>query len=245
MAKVAKEDGIIILATVAARGGSKGVKNKNTRDLLGKPLIAYTIEQVMRWGKYDKFIVSTDSKEISKIALEYGADVPFMRPAELATDTAAKLDVLRHALIKAESYYNIKFDALLDLDATSPIRTEEDIENIVTLFKEKKPDCIFSVVKARRNPYFNMVEKTFNGRIKLCKKIPAYITRRQDAPLVYEMNASMYVYSREYLLNKNNKTPFANRALLFEMKDLSRIDIDTELDFRLIEFLIKESVVKI
>ena len=90
------------LAIVAARGGPKGLKNKNIRDLLGKPLIAYTIEQIVNWGKFDKFIVSTDSKRIAEIARGYGVEVPFMRPAELATDKAGKLDVLRHAFIEAE-----------------------------------------------------------------------------------------------------------------------------------------------
>lgn len=232
-----------ILAVVAARAGSKGVKNKNIRKLLNKPLIAYTIEQVLKWRKFDKFIVSTDSKDIAEIAKHYGADVPFLRPRELATDTANKMDVLRHAFIETEKHYNVRFDALLDLDATAPIRTVEDIENIIDLFKKKKPDCVFSVVRAHRNPYFNMVEKQKDGSVRVCKELPSQITRRQDVPLVYEMNASMYVYNRDFLLDRNNKIPYAKRALAYEMSQVSRVDIDTEIDFKFIEFLIKRGIV--
>ena len=234
-----------ILATIAARGGSKGVKNKNIRNLLGKPLIAYTIEQVIKWGKFDKFIVSTDSRKIADIAGQYGAEVPFLRPAELATDTAGKLGVLRHALVESEKYYNIKFSILLDLDVTAPIRTVEDIDNIVELFKEKRPDCAFSVVKARRNPYFNMVEKKPDGTVKICKDFPVAITRRQDAPEIYDMNASLYVYDREFLLDTANKTLCSKKALIYEMGELSAIDIDREIDFKLVEFLVKEGIVKL
>ena len=231
-----------ILATIAARGGSKGVKNKNIRNLLGKPLIAYTIEQVIQWGKFGKFIVSTDSKEIADIAIRYGAEVPFIRPAELASDTAGKVDVLRHALIESEGYYNIKFDALLDLDATAFIRTTEDIENIVRIFKEKRPDCIFSVVKSHKNPYFNMVEEKEDGTVTVCKQFSNGIYRRQDTPKVYEMNASMYVYDRKFLLDANNKMPYSKKALIYEMGELSSFDIDSEIDFKFVEFLLKEGI---
>lgn len=234
-----------ILAVVAARGGSKGVKDKNIRNLLGKPLIAYTIEQVIRWAKFEKFIVSTDSEAIAKVARDYGAQVPFLRPAELATDTTIKMDALRHAFIQAERNYGARFDAMLDLDATSPIRTAEDIENIVRIFSLNKPDCVFSVVKARKNPYFNMVEKQNNGTVRPCKESGSGIARRQDAPLVYDMNASMYVYDRDFLLDTNNKMPYAKNSLVYEMGDLSRLDIDSEMDFQFIEFLVSKGMVKI
>ena len=132
-----------ILATVAARGKSKGVKNKNIRNLLGRPLISYTIEQLNRWGKFDKFIVSTDSKKIAAIARCYGVEVPFMRPAKLAGDNAAKIDVLRHALLEAEKYYNMRFDVLVDLDATAPIRQISDLDKCLKIFKEQKPKTFY------------------------------------------------------------------------------------------------------
>ncbi|MFH1305120.1 MAG: acylneuraminate cytidylyltransferase family protein [Candidatus Omnitrophota bacterium] len=235
-----------ILATIAARGGSKGVKNKNIRPLVGKPLIVYTIEQVKKWGRFDGFIVSTDSPEIADVAVRHGAETPFLRPPQLATDTAGKMDVLRHALRKAEEHYGMKFDALLDLDATAPIRTVEDIENAVSLFRNKRPDCVFSAVKARKNPYFNMVEEDSNGFAVLCKEAPRQkVSRRQDAPAVFDMNASIYVYDRDFLLDENNMTPYAKNALISEMSGLSAVDIDTETDLKFIEFLIKEGIVKL
>ena len=234
-----------ILAVIAARGGSKGVKNKNIRVLAEKPLISYTIEQAIKWGKFDKFIVSTDSKAIADIALSYGAEVPFMRPARLADDNIGKIEVLRHALIESEEYYKMRFDLLLDLDATSPVRTVKDIDNIVKLSEEKKADTVFSVIKARKNPYFNMVEKRPDGSVVLSKKPLQSIKRRQDAPEVYEMNASMYVYRREFLLDVNNSMPYSKTAYAYEMSEPCVIDIDTEIDFRFIEFLVKEGTIKL
>jgi CMP-N-acetylneuraminic acid synthetase len=234
-----------ILAVIAARGGSKGVKDKNIRTLAGKPLILYTIEQVIKWGKFDKFIVSTDSKAIANIALSYGAEVPFMRPATLADDNIGKIEVLRYTLIESEKYYKMRFDILLDLDATSPIRTVKDIDNIVKLFKEKKADSVFSVTNARKNPYFNMVEKQLDGSVVLSKKPLQSIKRRQDAPEVYEMNASMYVYKRKFLLDVNNSLPYSKTAYVYEMNESGAIDIDTEINFRFIEFLVKEGAIKL
>lgn len=234
-----------ILCAICARGGSKRIKGKNIRPLLGKPLIAYTIEQALRWGKAMHVIVSTDSEEIAGIAKRYGAETPFIRPVELAGDNVGKLDVLRHALSEAEAHYDARFDILLDLDATAPIRSVKDIDNIVKLFKGKKTDCVFSVVKARRNPYFNMVEKHRDGTVKVCKKAHSTVLTSQSAPSVYEMNASMYVYSRDFLLDPANKTPYSKTSYAYEMDEIAGVDIDSEIDFKFIEFLVKEGVVKL
>lgn len=229
-----------ILATIAARAGSKGAKGKNARNLLGKPLISYTIEQLLRWGKFDAFIVSTDSEDIADIARRHGVDVPFMRPAELSTDITGKQDVLRHALIAAEKHYSTRFDGLLDCDATAPIRTVHDIERIVEIFKDKQPNCIFSVIKARKNPYFNMVEIQNNGLAMPCKRLARDVKRRQDAPVVYQMNASLYIYRRDFLLDSENTMPYSKGAMVYEMEEESAFDIDSEFDFKLIEFLMRE-----
>jgi len=235
-----------LLAIIAARGGSKGVKNKNIRLLAGKPLIAYSIEQVLRWGGFTKFIVSTDSPEIADVSRRYGAEVPFLRPPEFATDIAGKMSALRNALQMAETHYEMTFDAVLDVDATAPVRTVADIEAIVQLFQSKECDCVFSVVKAHRNPYFNMVELQPDGTVKLCKTQPFQVTSRQSAPVVYDMNASLYVYAREFLLNEQyHLVSTAQTAYAYDMDELSRFDIDSELDFRFIEFLIKEGIVSL
>ena len=234
-----------ILGVIAARGGSKGVVGKNVRFLAGKSLIAYSIEQMNRWGKYKKFIVSTDSQEIAEVSRKWGAEVPFMRPPELAGDDTGKLKVLRHAFLEAEKYYGMRFDILVDLDATSPVRTVKDIENMLDVFKKKKADCVFSVVKARKNPYFNMIEENDDGTARVCKKASLNIGTRQTAPTVYEMNASIYIYSREYLLDEKINNPYSGRSFAYQMQEESSTDIDTERDFDFIEYLVKTGKVKL
>ena len=231
----------MLLAIIAARGGSKGVKNKNVRELAGKPLITHTIEQLKQWGKFDKLIVSTDSEDIAKVARNYDIEIPFMRPQELANDSVGKLDVLRHALCESEKIYNLRFDIILDLDVTAPIRTEEDIDKAVNMFKEKNVNCVFSAVKSQKSPYFNMAEIDAQGMAIICKQLPQQVLRRQDCPVVYAMNASIYVYSREFLLDKTNKSVFSGRASIYEMSEISAVDIDSELDFKHVEFLMNSN----
>lgn len=232
-----------ILVTIAARGGSKGVKNKNIRELCGKPLIAYTIEQALKWGKASKVLVSTDSAEIAGAAKRFGAEAPFLRPPELSTDTAPKVPVVRHAWREAEKLYGETYDFVVDLDATAPLRKIADIEASVRTAVEKKSATLFSVVPAHKNPYFNMVELGAGGWAGLCKKPAAGVTRRQDAPEVYDMNASIYVYSREFLAG-GSPTVLTERSAVHVMDELSGVDIDREVDFKFVEFLIKEGLWK-
>lgn len=234
-----------LLATICARGGSKGVKNKNIRLLAGKPLIAHTIEQLKRWGKASEIVVSTDSLEIASIAKDYGAMVPFMRPDELATDAIGKIPVIRHALRESENILHKTYEAVIDLDATAPIRTLKDLENCYRLFIEKKPDTLFSVVSAHKNPYFNMVEEDSSGYVHLCKTTQNGISRRQDVPPVYNMNASIYFYQRDYLLNEANQSAISQKSRLYVMDPLSAFDIDREIDFQFIEFLINQKMVNL
>ncbi len=232
-----------ILLTVAARGGSKGVKNKNIRELCGKPLIAHTILQAKRWGKAEKIVCSTDSKEIAQVASEYGAQVPFMRPDEIATDKAGKIDALRHALKTMEERDNKKYSILVDLDATAPVRTTDDIERALQLFLDKRPDVVVSVTSCRKNPYYNMLEVGEDGYARVVKRLEERLVRRQDAPVVFDMNASIYVYDREFLLDEKNTSPLSGRTLPVEMDEWTAFDIDTEVDFQLIEFLTQKKLV--
>ncbi len=233
-----------ILCTICARGGSKGVKNKNIRPLLGKPLIAHTIKQALKWGKAKHVIVSTDSQIIADIARDNGAEVPFIRPSKLATDNAPKLLSIRHALVECERLNNEKYDIVVDLDATSPLRHIEDLDNCLKLFIEKKAKTLFSVVRAHRNPYFNMVERKKNGFVKLCKKLPANIVRRQDAPEVFDMNASIYFFRRGFLINPSHLMPFSDKTAVYVMSEFSAYDVDREIDFKFIESLLKEGAWK-
>ena len=230
-----------LLITICARGGSKGVKGKNIRTLAGKPLIYYTIKQAKNWGKAKHIVVSTDSKEIAQTAKKYEAEVPFIRPQDLATDSAGKVAVVKHALITCEEIFREKYVAVMDLDVTSPVRRIEDLENAYKLFLEKRPRTLFSVVHSHRNPYFNMVEETLDKKVSLIKQ--GNFTRRQDAPKVYDMNASIYIYDRRYLLDENDPSSISDNSIIYLMDEISRIDIDSELDFKFIEFLVKENII--
>lgn len=232
-----------ILLIIAARGGSKGVPDKNIRVVGGLPLLVHSILQAKKWGKASHIICSTDSEKIAKVALQHGAEVPFMRPAELSGDKVGKLDVIRHALIKMEEKTGDKYPIIIDLDATAPIRKVTDIDGALSLFIEKKPKTVFSVVVARKSPYFNMVETNAKGYVELVKKPSASVLRRQDAANVFDMNASIYVYDRNYLIDENNMSAISDRSLAWVMEDSSSIDIDSELDFQFIEYLMSKGLV--
>ena len=234
-----------ILVVICARAGSKGVKKKNIRPLLGKPLIGYSIETALKWKKACHVIVSTDSREIKDVALEFGAEVPFIRPPELANDRATKGDTIFHALQCCEELFNNRFEIIVDLDVTAPLRAVKDLDNCLEIFLSKKPKTLFSVVEANKNPYFNMVERKENGYYSLV--IPFkndanenYIYRRQDTPVVFSMNASIYFYDRSYLISSKRKSPFTEKTCIYKMDEISGIDIDTELDFKKTEFLMSQ-----
>jgi CMP-N-acetylneuraminic acid synthetase len=231
-----------VLATVCARGGSKRIKNKNIKNLNGKPLIFYTIDVLKKWGKADKIICSTDSKEIAEIANLYGAETPFMRPKELATDTARKLPVIQHAVKFCEKEYNTSYDIIIDMDPTAPIRKISDLENAMNKFLNSNADVLYSVCKARKSPYFNMVELDENGYAHISKPPKTEIFRLQDSPEVYEMNASIYIFDRDFLINTNSI--HSGKAIVYVMDDVSSFDIDRDIDFQFIEFLLKKGVFK-
>jgi len=236
--------GCNILCTICARGGSKGVKNKNIRPLSGKPLIAHTIEQALRWGRAKHVIVSTDSKDIADVARAYHAEVPFIRPERLAADNAPKVPSIRHALIESEKLFKEKYNIIVDLDVSAPLRRIKDIDNCLKMFLGKRPKTLFSITPSRKNPYFNMVEKRGDGFVELSKKPPKAVIARQRAPKVYSINGSIYLYSRDFLLNPKNILPFSDKTAVYVMGELSARDIDTEIDFKFIEFLIREGIWK-
>ncbi|MBF0386261.1 MAG: acylneuraminate cytidylyltransferase family protein [Candidatus Omnitrophica bacterium] len=232
-----------ILMVVCARGGSKGVKNKNIRLLCGKPLIAYSLEHCKAWGRAAHIIVSTDSSEIAEIALRWGAEVPFMRPPELATDTAPKVPVIRHALLSAEAYYGSQFDVVVDIDASAPLRTVRDIEGAFQAFCFGEVDTVFSVVPAHRNPYFNMVEEGLDGYCQLVKPLPGVITSRQIAPKVFDLNASIYFYKSDYLRDLAVLSPISRKSKVYVMDPICARDIDSEEDFNYVEYLVQRGLV--
>lgn len=225
------------ICTICARGGSKGVKGKNTRPLLGKPLIAYSIEQAQASGLFDAIAVSSDSDLILNVAKEHGAEYLIKRPSELASDQAAKLPAIRHCVAEVERQRNGIFDTIVDLDATSPLRLVEDIGNAVVLLEESSAGNIITGMPSRRSPYFNLVELNEKGLVELSKPLKTPVVRRQDAPKCYDMNASIYVWQHEALFRSNSI--FNDDTRLYVMPEERSVDIDTELDFKMVEFLMQ------
>lgn len=224
------------ICTICARGGSKGVKNKNLRELLGKPLIAHSILQAKESGIFDVIAVSSDSDEILRVAKQYGADYIIKRPDELATDTAAKVPVMQHCVREVEKLTNMTFDIITDIDATSPLRTVEDLKNAVQkLEKHEFAKNLITAAPARRSPYFNLVEETNGGFVQLSKPLSNVIVRRQDAPKSYDMNASIYVWKREAFFEGHSV--FTESTLLYVMPEERSQDIDSELDFEIVQLL--------
>lgn len=222
---------------IGARGGSKGVAGKNIRPLLGKPLIAWSIEQALACPEIDRVVISTDSPAIAEVARACGAEVPFMRPAELASDTAGKWEVWQHALQACEAHYGEAIDLFVDLDCTSPLRDVEDISRAIAQFRSSDVDAVFSVCEARKNPYFNMLEVD-DGYLRICKALPKPIVRRQDAPRVYEHVASIYVLSPDYL--RRGTGLLSGRTHGYDIGTAKSPDIDSEFDFEFVEYLMKK-----
>jgi CMP-N,N'-diacetyllegionaminic acid synthase len=223
------------LCSICARGGSKGVKNKNIKTMKGKPLIALTIKQALDSKLFDSVAVSSDSDDILAAAKAAGASILVKRPAELATDEAAKIPVIRHCLLECEEKMGHEFDLIVDLDCTSPLRTVDDIKACVELINDDSATNVLTAAPARRSPYFNLLEKKTDGSIDLAKKPPGTIVRRQDAPPCYDMNASVYVWKRKVLIESN--TLFMNGTKLYVMPEERSIDIDSDLDFEFVTFL--------
>jgi CMP-N-acetylneuraminic acid synthetase len=229
-----------ITCVIGARGGSQGVPGKNIRPLLGKPLIAWSIEQALACPRIRRVVVSTDSPAIAEVARAHGAEVPFMRPAELATSTAGKWEVWQHALQACDAHYaGEPVDLFVDLDCTSPLREVDDISRAIEQF-ERSPgvDAVFSVCEARKNPYFNMLEAEEDGRLRICKALPKPLVRRQDAPQVLEHVASVYVLSPAYL--RRGTGLLSGRTQGYLMAPERSLDIDCEFDFELVEYLMRK-----
>lgn len=230
------------LATIGARGGSKGVPGKNLRLIAGRPLIGHTIAQALACKFLDRLVVSTDSPEIAAAARTLGADVPFLRPAELARDNSPKVPVLQHAVAFVEAELGHKVDLVVDLDVTAPLRTLEEIRVCWEMVQEPETDIVFTVCTAEKNPYFNMVELV-DGYAQPSKKAPTEITRRQDAPAVYALNASIYAWRRDHLMKDGRLYGPKTRVML--MPPERSHDIDGPLDLAFLEFLVREGHVRL
>lgn len=224
----------LTIATICARGGSRGLPGKNIRPLLGKPLIVYTIEQALVQPQIDRVFVSTDAPDIAAVAAAAGAEVPFLRPAHLATHDAAKVPVIEHLATWISSHIG-SIGRIVDLDPTSPLREGSDIEACLAMLDDQT-DTVITGYAAEKNPYFNMVETHSNGFVGLVKALPGRVTCRQAAPQVYAMNASIYCWHSHTLC----KGLWQGRTRLHVMPRERSIDIDSPIDFELVELLMRK-----
>ena len=230
-----------ILITICARGGSKGIPGKNIKLINGKPLIDYTIKVANLFkDKFNcKISLSTDDDKIKAVAVKSGIFTNYNRPEYLATDTAGKIETLKDLLYYEETLVDYKYDFILDLDVTSPLRTVEDLEKALELLiASKDAKNLFSVNQAARNPYFNMVEKNISGFYSLVKTNPdGSVMTRQLAPLVFDLNASFYWYKRSFF-NLCEKSAITDKSLIYEMKHVC-FDLDHPIDFLFMEYLLQ------
>lgn len=234
-----------ILFTLCGRAGSKGVKGKNARDFLDVPLVWYSMANIAlymeKYGQGDdiKVVLNTDSEPLKDLVRKVkGVPVTIIhREESLAGDKVPKVAVILDSLNKAEELFARKFDMVVDLDITSPLRTVEDVKNAIGRKKQRNDvDVVYSVAPSRRNPYFNMVKEE-NGFF--CKAIPSNFTTRQEAPVFYDMNASIYAYSPDALRNKEQATFFNSGSDAIVMKDTGILDIDSEEDYELMQVVAK------
>lgn len=228
------------ICTICVRAGSQGVKGKNHRLMAGKPLFQHSLEHAIDSKLFDWVAISSDDQFILSSALDMGADQVIERPDELATAQAGKLPAILHAVMEAEITSETEFDTMVDLDATSPLRNISDIIGAVELLESSDAENIITGAPSHRSPYFNMVELDREGLVKLSKKQNVDILRRQDAPICFDMNASIYVWKRKYFFPMPKV--FSNRTKLYEMPTERSLDIDTELDFELVNYLMNRKI---
>ena len=221
-----------ILFTIAARKGSKGLPDKNLLEISDMSLIERSINLARLSGLSKYLVISTDSDEIKKIAKKNGVEVWFKRPKRLSEDNVSKVDVIKHALEKADIFYKKKFDVVIDLDVTAPLTKAEDVIGAYKLLIREKYDFVTTGCESRKNPYFNMVEFK-DGKLNLVTSINKKIVSRQKAPKVYDLNAGVYVYTRKFLVD--NLEMFSENQGLYIMPQNRSWDIDTKEDFEIVK----------
>ena len=225
-----------MLCTICARGSSRRAPGKNARVIAGRPLIAHTIEQARETGLFRHIAVSSDSPAILEAGRAAGADILVQRPDELASDTAAKPPAIRHCVEEVERRTGLTFDVMVDLDATSPLRIPADIKGAVDLLTSSGCGNVITGAPAHRSPYFNLVERRANGTVSVSKPPVDAVFRRQDAPPCFDMNASIYAWTRAAFMT--GPAVFMSDTRLYEMPAERSFDIDSELDWDIVEFLL-------
>lgn len=225
-----------ILAIIPARGGSKGLPRKNIKPLLGKPLIGWSIETALNSALLDYIIVSTDDDEIANTAKSYGVAVPFMRPAELASDNARGIDVVFHAMNWCEQHYDV-FDLVMLLQPTSPLRQTKDIRGSLEIMFQKGTRAVVSVCESEHSPlWMNTITEDLSMNNFLSKE--ALNANRQTLKTYYRLNGVIYIADWNYL--KETGSFVGEQTCAYIMPQERSIDIDSELDFKFSEFLLTQ-----
>lgn len=228
------------VACIFARAGSKGVPNKNIQTFNGKPLISWAVELALEVKQINEVFVSTDSEEIAEIARMAGATTPFIRPSDLATDTSPEWHSWQHFIKFLADKAGRLPEVFLSLPATSPLRSTIDVENCLNEFKKGRADFVVGITPSQRNPYFNMVKKGEDNQVDLVIQQGDKYSRRQDTPEVFDLTTVCYVGKPSTILTKNSI--FEGKVAGVEIPRERAIDIDTELDFQIAEFLFKSKV---
>lgn len=230
------------VCTICARGGSKGVPGKNIRPLGGKPLIAHSVEQALQSGLFEVVAISSDDDAILDAGRAAGAQLLIKRPDALATDESGKVPAIVHALLAVEAHLGREADILVDLATTAPLRSVRDIADAVALLEASGATSVITGSAARASPYFSMVERAPDGSVHVSKQADQPYLRRQDSPPVFEMNGSIYVWRRGPFVAAPNV--FYADTRLLEMPAGRSVDIDTEFDFRVAEFVHAEGLAR-
>ena len=226
-----------VLAIIPARGGSKGLPGKNIKELCGKPLIAWSIEQAKSCSDIDSIVVSTDDREIANVAQKYGAEIPFMRPAELANDTASTIDVIFHAINWLKEHENYQTRYTLLLQPTSPLRALEDIRGAIQTLKTKKAQAVVSVCETDHHPWWSNILPE-NGNMKDFLRPEIFNKRRQDLPVFYRLNGAIYLADTDYLREQNSF--LGPNTFAYKMPQSRSVDIDSDVDFKFVALLLEE-----
>ena len=223
-----------VLAFIPARGGSKGVKNKNIKPLEGKPLIAYTIEAAKETGIFEDIIVSTDSEKIAAIAKEQGAYVPFLRPQELAQDNSTTIDAIKHLIQTMKEEFGKTYDSIIVLQPTSPLRSAKHIKEGYQIYKDKNANFVVSVCECEHSPLWtNTLDE--EGRMDKFLSDEVKNKNRQDIPVYYRLNGALYIGKVDEVINNNGF--YGKNSFSYIMEKDYSVDIDSELDFKIAEVL--------
>ena len=221
-----------IVALICARGNSKGIKNKNLLKFGKTTLLGNSIKQAYKSKYINRVIVSTDSEKISKEAIKNGAEIPFIRPSNLAKDNSPEIETWRHAIRYLNKDKNI--DLIVSVPPTAPLRTTADINKCIHKAKKERLDIVFTVSKSFKNPYFNILQLK-NKKLDVVKKFKKNIFRRQDSPICYDLTTICYVFKPDYIMKK--KDLFYGKTGFVIIPKERAIDIDDKFDYKLAKFL--------